>query len=232
MLTGHIREIASLTDADRDRMFRIMLRHYAGVREEAFRRDLSEKEGALVLQDAEGNIQGFSTYQFMHTRYRGEPIVALFSGDTIIDKAHWGTPALFDAFGRLLHRLLHENPGKRTYWFLITKGYRTYLMLPLFFKRFYPRFDQETPPYEQGLIDHLATARYDGQYEAARGIIRGDSYYLAGEFAEVPPGRLRSRDVRFFLEKNPGYVRGDELACVCEISPESFRRRTRALVRP
>jgi hypothetical protein len=168
----------------------------------------------------------------MHTHYCGEEIAALFSGDTIIDKEFWGSPVLFRAFGKLLYRLMDENTGKKTYWFLITKGFRTYLLLPLFFKTYYPRYDAETPPYEKGLIEHLAGEKYDGFFDRKRGIINADSYYLTRELAEIPEGKRKNRNVKFFLERNPGYVRGDELACVCEISHSSFRKRTKTLVRP
>ena len=232
MLAGTLRDIASLQAEEKDRMHDIMVRHYADVHRDAFQHDLAEKDGVILLSDEADRIQGFSTYLFMHTEYRDDPIVALFSGDTIVDREFWGSPALFNTFGRLLFKLMHDNPGKKAYWFLITKGYRTYLMLPLFFNVFYPRHDMETPAYEAGLIEHLANMKYNGQFDASRGIIAADSYYLKGELAEVPGRQCRNQNVVFFLEKNPGYRRGDELACVCEISQESFRRRTRSLVRP
>ncbi|MFC1890306.1 hypothetical protein ACFL4G_11180 [Thermodesulfobacteriota bacterium] len=232
MLTGELKAISSLTETDKARMHGIMLKHYAEVRESSFLRDLEEKEGALILYDEEGRIQGFSTYMSIATVYRGDEIAALFSGDTVIDKDHWGTQALFNTFGRLLYRIMDENMGKKIYWFLITMGFRTYMMMPLFFRTFYPRHDQETPAYEKGLIEHLARLKYDDRFDKERAIITTDSYHLKEEFAEIPAARHRNRNVQFFLEKNPGYRAGEELACVCEICPESFRRRTRSLVRP
>jgi len=232
MLIGELKAISSLTEKDRERMYRIMLKHYAAVERRSFLEDLEEKDGALVLHDEDGKIQGFSTYLSISTVYRGDDVAALFSGDTVIDKDHWGTQALFSTFGRLLHRIMDENHGKKIYWFLITMGFRTYMMMPLFFKRFYPRHDEETPSYEKGLIEHLANLKYSGHFDHERAIITADSYHLNEEFAEIPEARRRNAHVRFFLEKNAGYRQGEELACVCEICPESFRRRTRTLVRP
>jgi len=231
MLQGAIQATSSLTDADKQVMLGIMNAHYANVSPEAFLKDLSEKDGVLCLVDEEGRIQGFSTYLYLRTTYQGDAITALFSGDTIIDNAYWGSQALFSTFGRLLFKLMDENRETKTYWFLITKGFRTYLMLPLFFKDFYPRHDRGTPPYEAGLIQHLAERKYNGLFHAERGVIAADSYFLKGEFAEVPARKHTNQHVRFFLDKNPGYTRGEELACVCEIRPENFRRRTHMLVR-
>lgn len=232
MLTGTLRFVSSLTEGDKARMYDIMVRHYAGVDKELFLRDMSEKDGVILVKGEDGAIQGFSTYLFMRTCYRGDQIAALFSGGTIIEKESWGSPALFRAFGKLLYEFMEGNHGAKTYWFLITKGFRTYLLLPLFFRRFYPRYDAETPPYEKGLIEHLANLKYKGFFDADRGIITADSYYLKEDLADIPAARLRDPHVAFFLRKNPGYVRGEELACVCEISPESFRKKTKSLVRP
>ncbi len=232
MLTGTIRSISSLTDADKDLMYDIMVRHYADVDKDVFLRDMAEKDGAIILYGQHGRIAGFSTYLFMHTVYHGDPVSALFSGDTIIERDSWGSPALFRTFGKLLYTFMADNDGSRTYWFLITKGFRTYLLLPLFFKRFYPRYDAETPPYERGLIEHLARRKYGSCFDSDRGIITASSYYLKGDLAQIPPARRKDPHVAFFLQKNPGFVKGHELACICEISPESFRKKTKSLVQP
>ncbi len=232
VLNGEMKPIRCLTDRDKERMYQIMLKHYEGVSWDAFLSDMSEKDGILVFRNDNGFVQGFSTYLFMQTGYEGTEIVALFSGDTIIDRDYWGTTTLFNSFGRLLYRLMEESNGKKTYWFLTSKGYRTYLLLPLFFKEFYPRYDAVTPPYEKGLIDHLASMKYDIRYDHERGIILSDSYFLKGEFADIPEGKLRNQSVSFFVERNPGYVKGEDLACVCPIQADNFRKRTRMLVRP
>jgi hypothetical protein len=42
--------------------------------------------------------------------------------------------------------------------------------------------------------------------------------------AEVPAHRLRDPHVAFFLQRNPGYRQGDELACLADIAKENFTR--------
>ena len=65
MFKGELRAVSSLTEQDKERMFRIMTRHYAAVDRSEFQRDMSEKDGAIVLLDEAGRIQGFSTYLFI-----------------------------------------------------------------------------------------------------------------------------------------------------------------------
>ncbi len=118
-----------------------------------------------------------------------------------------------------------REPGRRLYWFLIVKGYRTYLYLPSFFHEFYPRHDRATPPFETALIARLAGSRYPDAFEPATGLVRfPESHgHLAPDLAEVPPHRADDPHVRFFLARNPGYVRGHELVCVAEISPTNMK---------
>ena len=48
------------------------------------------------------------------------------------------SPSLAGSFGHFMLRMLKEHRGTPVYWFLISKGYRTYRFLPVFFNRFYP----------------------------------------------------------------------------------------------
>jgi hypothetical protein len=220
MLKGSLVSIDEITD--RDVLYALMIRHYAQVDRVSFEADLEEKDGAITLRDDLGMIRGFSTYQFMHLHYLGREITVLFSGDTVIDRAFWGDSALFRTFGKLLYRTL--NSTDELYWFLISKGIRTYQILPLFFNRFYPSVAEETPIKIASLIHHLAELKYPGSFEVRSGVIKADTYRLRENMADVPPNKNANPHVRFFLEKNPGWLNGDELACLSELSIGNMKR--------
>jgi hypothetical protein len=227
MLRGSLISVSEIED--RGSLFTLMERHYAGVDRSRFEKDLDGKDGLIVLKDGSGITRGFSTYRFIDTRYRGKEITVLFSGDTVIDRDYWGDSALFRNFGKLLYKM--STGGGEPYWFLITQGVRTYQMLPLFFKQFYPSVEQATPADIEGLIRHLAELVCPGAFDAARGVITSEAYHLREYLAEVPRNKLESRHVRFFLEKNPGWMKGDELACVCELSSHNMKRSALRLIR-
>ncbi|MEM4625209.1 MAG: hypothetical protein QXJ28_00360 [Candidatus Pacearchaeota archaeon] len=232
MLTGEIKSQSLLNSSEKERMFQLMIRHYSGMKKEKFLNDLSEKDGAIIIRDENNIIQGFSTYLFIETEFRNDKIAVLFSGDTIISKEFWGTPVLFNTFGKLLYKMMNIYPDRKCYWFLITKGYRTYLLLPLYFNFYYPRFDKETPEYEKNLIKHLAELKYKGFFNEKTGIIEAPADYLKDELADIPDHKSENKFVQFFLSKNPDYHKGNELACICEIREESFRNRTKTMIRP
>lgn len=213
--------IFELTGDDRNSMFEIFSRHYDCVTRERFHRDLEEKNCAIVLRDARGKICGFSTQKIMRAVVGGVPVKAVFSGDTIVDRRCWGDQELGKAWCRYVAALYAEEPETRLFWFLISKGFRTYLYLPLFFHDFYPRWNAPTPDFERRVLNVLAAMKFGEQYDAGSGLITfADSQgQLKPEFAVVPQRRLNHPHVRFFLERNPTYRSGSELACLAEISP-------------
>jgi hypothetical protein len=41
---------------------------------------------------------------------------------------------------------------------------------------------------------------------------------------DVPEARRKDPNVHFFLEKNPAYCLGDELACIADVARENLNR--------
>ena len=232
-LTGQVVPVADLAGRDVESMFALYARLYARVSERDFLRDLDEKHWVLLLREgAGGAIRGFTTILLLDTHVGGEPLRVIFSGDTGIDPAYWGGQALVKAWARFMGALLARDRGRRMFWFLISKGYRTYLYLPVFFHAFYPRVGAPTPRFERELIDRLGALKYPRDFNPRTGVIEfAESHgHLKPELAHVPAHRREHPHVRFFLQRNPGYVRGHELVCVAEISPANLKERARRMV--
>jgi hypothetical protein len=47
--------------------------------------------------------------------------------------------------------------------------------------------------------------------------------HLRESWAAIPEKDLRHEEVRFFLERNPGYKHGDELVCLCELTEDNLK---------
>ena len=224
----HSRTVATseISRAEACEMFAILAKHYDCVTPEKFLSDLAEKDCVLMLRDDLGWICGFSTQKLLRVSVSGEPVRAVFSGDTIVDRAHWGEQELGRCWCRYVSAIYAEEPDIPLYWFLISKGYRTYLYLPLFFERFYPNYEAPTPEFEQRVLDALATAKFSFSYRPEAGVIEfpQSQGQLKPHLADIPERRLRHPHVRFFLERNPRFASGCELACLAEISPSNMKR--------
>ena len=206
-------------------MFALMDCYYEGVDRAGFDADLAEKEWVIqVLDPQTQRLCGFSTQMLLRADVDGLPVWALFSGDTIIARDCWGDTALAHFWGRLALSLIGRLGRAELYWFLISKGYKTYRYLPLFFREFYPHYDAPTPPRAQAVLDTLARAKYPVAYDPSRGIIRAGAgrERLRPGVADLTVERLRDPHVCFFQARNPGHVQGDELCCLAPLTRENF----------
>ena len=222
-LRGVVVSRAALKGETVARMFALMELFYTHMHEAVFLRDLGRKDFCLLLYDEGGELQGFSTQQLLRLQV-GERIVhGVFSGDTIIHKAHWGSSEIFKVFARFF--LPHGEAHAFFYWFLTSKGYKTYKILPTFFKRFYPNVREDTPQEVQRVIDAFGAALYPEEYEPESGriVYRGVKDALRPGVADVTEQRLRDRDTAFFVSRNPTYLQGTDLACIAELKAANLK---------
>jgi hypothetical protein len=230
-LVGQIVRRCELTIAQRDTMFALMAEYYETQRT-IFDADLDEKEHVILMTDAEtGIIKGFSTM----VRLELESVTALFSGDTIIHADYRHTTVLPREWAKLAFSTLDSiravQPERQVYWFLITSGYKTYRYLPLFFKQFYPRYDEATPTAIQTIMDELACSRYPDEYNPQTGIIRlKNATPLQEGVADIQAHRLKNLHIEYFVRVNPDHANGDELVCLTAIDRNNLTRAGQRMV--
>lgn len=216
----------ALDAATRDAAFALFRTHYEGADRQRFERDLREKQRVILLRDERGALRGFSTVLQREVRVGGRMATMVFSGDTVIDRACWGQKRLQSAFAGLLLRLRLRHPRRPLYWFLISKGWRTYLLMANHFPRAVPRWDLPDPPELRAALDQLAAERFGADYDAAAGIVRYATPHerVRDGVAPVEGALLSNPHVRFFVERNPGHARGDELACLAQVRVRDLAR--------
>lgn len=214
---------AALDEPLKAELYALFSRCYDCVSRRQFDRDLSEKDSLILLRSVDGCVRGFSTQQVFDWVLEGETVRVMFSGDTIIEPACWGSPELMKGWCEVAAKALHQQPRKRLFWLLISKGYRTYLFLPLFFQRYLPGLVNTAPPEWGRLLDEVARNKFGNAYDEWTRLVRFPSSHgqLTGELAEIPPGRRGDAHVRFFMAQNPDFAKGVELACLTEVSLEN-----------
>lgn len=213
--------VSDLSTAQIESMFQLFAEYYANVTYEQFRKDLSQKDHVFVLKDkATLEIKGFSTIVALNSTVNGKPVRGFFSGDTVVDREYWGQGTLGVAFLKFLFLHKLRKPFEPLYWFLISKGYKTYLLMANNFQTHYPRCEKPTPPEIQTLINTFSTTLYGDCYYADRGVISfaGQQSHIKDALKEditpISEDLLKNPRVAFFAEKNPQWDQGDELACV------------------
>jgi len=233
-MNGRLVDIAGLTDGDRQAMYALLDRHFAGLTPRQFAADLAGKTHALLLTHSTGRLVGFSTLRYRPaSTVAGTDTAVVYSGDTIVDPAAWGSTALMRLWLRSVLDLHHDSGAadRPLVWLLISSGYRTYRFLPVFWQRFFPRYDQPTATEAQASIDQLAAEQFGRAYDPRRGIVRfAAPQRLRDHLARVPDRKRTDPHVAFFQRANPGWREGDELVCCTWIDPANLTRTGRRML--
>ncbi|TNE99299.1 MAG: hypothetical protein EP326_08405 [Deltaproteobacteria bacterium] len=207
-----------LSEKQINEMFNVYHKYYASVTKEVFVSDLSNKNHVIVLTDKiDGEIKGFSTILDYHFLLGGKKVKGVFSGDTIIEKEYWGGSALQMAFIMYMFKEKLKRPFSPLYWFLISKGYKTYLLMANNFVEHYPRFEEQTPTEKKSIMDKFATELYPQNYDPTSGLIKfeGIHDHLKGDVAPITDDmKIKNERIKFFSETNNSWEVGTELVCL------------------
>jgi hypothetical protein len=200
-------------------LFDLFRQFYANTDFDRFCADFSGKHWLIRMRD-HGRLAGFSTQQQISlgdTRF-------LYSGDTIVHPDYWNKSHLAGAFGHLFLHIAAESAAP-LYWFLISKGYRTYRFLPVFFNRFHPRHDGSNMEMKS-LLDAIAAHKFGDHYNAQNGLIEfgPGKDHLKESLAHIPPHRQADPHVAFFAKANPCHHAGTELACIAPLARDNLTR--------
>jgi len=201
-----------LREADIAAMERLYREFYVGADEADFRRDLEEKDYAIILRGT--GVCGFSTMKLVEVA----GMRVLFSGDTVVETSQRGQWGLAGGFGHMIKFVECMFPDETAYWFLISKGARTYRFLPTFFRRYVPG-----PVADADLsarLARVASALYPREYSPATGVL-----HFVGKKDRLRDDLLRrdTESVRF-RALNPGWMNGDELCCLAPLATDNLNR--------
>lgn len=103
---------------------------------------------------------------------------------------------------------------------LISKGFKTYLLLANNFFTYYPHFKGKNQRLS-GVVDSYCRQYFGDYYDPASKILNfGNDYQPLKENVAPITEIMRSNNpkIKFFEERNPNWVQGTELPCVGEIT--------------
>ena len=221
-MNGELIARTALGPNDVREMYGLFTSHFEDVSEGQFRTDLARKHWVIRLRDR-GALQGFTSLQLVNTRVDDDPISVLYSGDTIVRPEARSTTLLARTWIDAVRRI-SEGPGViNLHWLLLVSGFRTYRLLPVFWKRFFPAWSEATPASVRAGVDSLAGSMFGGCYDRRAGIVRFvNPQPLRPELSDIPEHRLADPHIKFFAAANPGHAEGDELVCWARLSHDNL----------
>jgi hypothetical protein len=223
-IIGETRPVADCRSAERRACFELLDGLFLGITWDEFVHDFEEKDAVMFLRDAKTRaIGGFSTVTELELAAGGELVPVVFSGDTAVLPEFRKSFALGQELARYFHAAYERHSRPSVWYVLISKGWRTYKILPFFFREFFPRHDAVTPQFARALIDAFGESRYGDRYRD--GVIRsaggGAPRLRPGGVDALLPARVDAHTA-FFLRANSGYLEGDELVCAAPIHPTNY----------
>lgn len=225
------KQVAACSDQEQEAFYRLLCQGFLGVSRQDFMRDFQEKDAVMILREAHGagEIVGWSTLMTLTLALPGEEVKGVFSGDTVVLPSYRSGTGLGVELVRYFLCAYEQFPHHKLYYILTSKGWRTYKIMPFFFKEFSPRRDRPTPPGEKLLMDAFGTKKYAQHYHPETGLITRSPQRVRPDSVDAAPTHP-DRHAEFFLCHNPGYLDGDELVCVARIAPHNFTNGVRRLV--
>lgn len=214
-------------------MFSLFCTYFSQPHFQNFTGDISEKDWVFLFRDTQDKkVQGFSTLRIFEHRFQSQVMTIVYTGDTIIHKPYRNSLVFAKNWiGTVCD--LTKDVTHPVYWFLLSSGYRTYRCFPVYFKQFYPVYNDETPPPINELMKDVSTSLFGNQFNPATGVVRfykGNTPLVDAE-SNPPLSRLNDPHIDFFMKQNPGNVNGDELVCLAEVSDENFSKAGKRVAR-
>src|SRR5687768_873319 len=175
-----------------------------------------ERIALFRMNDA---LLGMASLHVHPARFRGRAI-AVISTTHVLLRENWRGRNLTQWLGlRTYLRTRLRYPMRPIYWFFDAFSYKSYLLLPRNFRRFWPRHDEPTPEPRRALIDQLATEFYGPAWRPARGIaVRSGRKRMRASAAPLVLTPDSNPDLQFFAGANPGHAEGDMLVCLCPLT--------------
>jgi hypothetical protein len=212
----------ALSAADVGAMYALFSQYFEGVSERRFRTDLDDKQWIIRLS-RDSVLCGFSSLKFTRHRQGEKTLAVLSSGDTIMAPEARSSTVLARSWIEAVNHLRGFYAEPDLVWLLLVSGFRTYRLLPVFWREFYPRYDRSTPSVVQEEMHSVASALFGAQYSPADGVVRfQEPQRLKPEHIGIPAARRDDPHVSYFVSRNPAHSQGDELVCWARLAHDNL----------
>ncbi len=178
----------------------------------------------IALFIMNGALLGMASIDVYPARFRGRGLMVINTSHVLLRETWRGRNLLQKLGFRIFVRTRLRHPLRPIYWFFDTFSYKSYLLLPRNFRRFWPRHDVPIPEERAALIDQLASEMYGPAWRPARGVaVRSGQKRMKPSTAPLVLTADADPNLQFFARANPGHAEGDMLICLCPLTFENWR---------
>src|SRR2546421_4072621 len=182
-IVSETKKVSACSADEKETFYRLLCQCFLGVSWHDFMRDFQEKDAVMILrkEHSEGEIVGWSTLMVLTLALPTTEIKAVFSGDTVVLPAYRSGIGLGVELSRYFMQTWEQFPQHTVYYILISKGWRTYKIMPFFFKEFFPCYYKPSSPYDKAVMDAFGKKKYPYHYNPATGVVTFSPQKLSPE---------------------------------------------------
>ncbi|HTE41812.1 MAG TPA: hypothetical protein VK629_13355 [Steroidobacteraceae bacterium] len=174
---------------------------------------------ALFWTHGDRKLIGTASIDVYPVSFRKRRLVVIYTTHVLLREEYRGHNLLQRLGLRTFLKTRLRFPFSSIYWFFDTFSYKSYLLLPRNFRKFWPRLEHKTPDRERDLINQLATKTYGESWRPQFGIVtRSGKKRLKPDVAPLNRNVPLTPELRFFSTTNPGHAEGDMLVCLCPLT--------------
>ena len=204
-------------DADmRELMWALYAPHHNMDRASFDARIASLDELALFQANSSDELVGFNGLRTKIIELASSGRVATFyMGLTYISRA-WRSRGLIQRM--VIKRMLAPclSPAyEAVYFWTDCLTYRPYLVMAKNLAEYYPHRTRELSPEAREVRDVLGRCYYGEAYDPERGTVRKTEARVCAHERVVTPADLEDPDIRYYMELNRNYARGDGVLALC-----------------
>ncbi len=204
-IVSQTKKVAACSEYEKETFYQLLCHEFIGVSWHDFTRDFREKDAVMILrkEHSEGQIVGWSTLMVLTLAVPGREVRGIFSGDTAVLPEYRNSTGLGVELSSYFMQVYKQFPRHEVYYILISKGWRTYKILPFFFKEFAPRYDRPTSAEDKAVIDAFGQKKYPQHYQTASGVVTFSPQRVRPESIDAVPAKMDAH-TRLFPEQQSG----------------------------
>jgi hypothetical protein len=222
-----LRPISALNQDDWEEIRGFGSRYFEG----AFDASMRAKQELVLLRAASGAIVGIGAVELFDLCIDGRRASFIHAGNAAFADETRGQSQVQKLGFRYFLRAKRRHPLRPVYLVYTTFSWRSYLMLTRNFARSWPRPGQALPRWEAAVYAELGRRLLGERYDATVGVARNLDRRLRPDIAQIPPHLAADPDLRYFIERNPGYASGDVLLCLAPLDAGNWLAVARRMLR-
>lgn len=211
-----------LTEEQIDRFWQLYCQGYDVPHDRFHSRWQALDQVAIFRQKKTGEIIGFIGIRYRDIRVDNRLFKTLYWGQGYILPAYRGKKLIQRLQIKLFLQSKLGNPFRTIYFWADALSYKPYLAMANYLCDYYPNPFKATPEIEQALLNCLGETYYADAYDRTTGTVHKPSRQVSESSSVIVDKDLENPYIRFYLERNPEYIRGHGLLLLCPLSVKNF----------